>query len=331
LKRSASHSTAPAKVELLGLAHERDHVALRAAAEAVVELLDRVHRKARRALLVERASPDVSRPGLAQLRAAADDATTSDAAFTSSTDVSLISAIATQLRDVCECEPVGHAGDEVDDLLRLLPARDEVLEDASNRGARAFLLEPRVRAEVDALEHERPQCEHRTADLRALDDVARSLRALDEIVHERVDAVGAVLAEQRHVVVRQIGRVEDAEADGVVDVVVDVRDAVDDADDLALERCGLLLAGVGQDPVAHLGREVERFRDLQRMLVVAEASAEVLLQRLVERVLAGVPNGGWPMSWPRPIASTRSSLSRSARATPRAIAVVSSVCVMRVR
>ncbi len=43
------------------------------------------------------------------------------------------------------------------------------------------------------------------------------------------------------------------------------------------------------------------------------------------------PNGGWPTSWPRPIASVRSSLSRSARATTREIAVVSSVCVMRVR
>ena len=43
------------------------------------------------------------------------------------------------------------------------------------------------------------------------------------------------------------------------------------------------------------------------------------------------PNGVWPVSWPSPIASTRSSLSRSARATTREIAVVSSVWVMRVR
>ena len=43
------------------------------------------------------------------------------------------------------------------------------------------------------------------------------------------------------------------------------------------------------------------------------------------------PNGGCPRSWPRPIASTRSSFRPSARATPREIPVVSSVCVMRVR
>ena len=53
------------EVQLLGLAHERDHVAFRAAAEAVVELLHRIHGEARSALLVEGAARDVARPGLA--------------------------------------------------------------------------------------------------------------------------------------------------------------------------------------------------------------------------------------------------------------------------
>ena len=43
------------------------------------------------------------------------------------------------------------------------------------------------------------------------------------------------------------------------------------------------------------------------------------------------PNGVWPRSCPSPIASVRSSFSASARATTREIAVVSSVCVIRVR
>ena len=43
------------------------------------------------------------------------------------------------------------------------------------------------------------------------------------------------------------------------------------------------------------------------------------------------PNGGWPMSWARAMASVRSSLSRSRRATVRAICVTSRVCVSRVR
>ena len=78
-------------------------------------------------------------------------------------------------------------------------------------------------------------------------------------------------------------------AQRVVDVVVDVRDAVDEPDDLPLERRRLLLAGVREDPVADLVREVQRARDPERLLVVPEAPPEALAQRVVERVLARVP------------------------------------------
>ena len=61
-------------------------------------------------------------------------------------------------------------------------------------------------------------------------------RGLDEVVHEPVDALGAARAEHLDLVARQVALGEDPVADRVVDVVVDVRDAVDDADDLPLER-----------------------------------------------------------------------------------------------
>ena len=61
------------EVEVLGLADERDHVAALAAAEAVVELVGRVDREARRPLLVEGTAPRVARAGLPQRRAAGDD------------------------------------------------------------------------------------------------------------------------------------------------------------------------------------------------------------------------------------------------------------------
>ena len=78
-------------------------------------------------------------------------------------------------------------------------------------------------------------------------------------------------------------------ADRVVDVVVDVRDAVDDADDLPLVRLRLDLARVLEDAVADLPREVQLLGDPQRLLVVAKPGAEPLAQALVERLLAGVP------------------------------------------
>ena len=101
----------------------------------------------------------------------------------------------------------------------------------------------------------------------------------------RSEPVGA---EHVDLVARQVALLEDPVADRVVDVVVDVGDAVDDAHDLALERLGLLLAGVREDAVAHLVGQVEPLGDPQRLLVVAEAAAEPLAQRLVERLLAGV-------------------------------------------
>ena len=89
--------------------------------------------------------------------------------------------------------------------------------------------------------------------------------------------------------VRQVGLGEDPVADRVVDVVVDVRDAIDDAHDLALERLRLLRARVREDAVADLVREVEPSRDPQRLLVVAEPPPERRVERVVERLLARVP------------------------------------------
>ena len=108
-------------------------------------------------------------------------------------------------------------------------------------------------------------------------------------MHEAVDPARARLPEQRDLLARQVLLREQPEADRVVDVVVDVGDPVDEADDPPLERLGLARPGVGEDPVADLAGEVHRLRDPQRLLVVAEAAAEALLEHVIERLLAGVP------------------------------------------
>ena len=77
-------------------------------------------------------------------------------------------------------------------------------------------------------------------------------------------------------------------ADRVVDVVVDVRDAIDDAHDLALERVRLDLSRVLENAVAHLPRQVQRLGDPVRLLVVAKAEVEALAQAGVELLLADV-------------------------------------------
>ena len=106
---------------------------------------------------------------------------------------------------------------------------------------------------------------------------------------ERVDAFRAARAEDGDLLPRQVSLGEDPVADRVVDVVVDVRDAVDDADDLALERLGLARPCVSEDPVDHLVRQVQALGDARRLLVVPESVVAVVAQGSVERSLAGVP------------------------------------------
>ena len=81
-----------------------------------------------------------------------------------------------------------------------------------------------------------------------------------EVAHESVDPRRAGRPEDLDLVARQVVFAEEAEADGVVDVVVDVRDAVDDAHDLPFERLRLPIARVREDPVADLAGQVERPR-----------------------------------------------------------------------
>ena len=111
----------------------------------------------------------------------------------------------------------------------------------------------------------------------------------------------AVVAEQRDRLGRQVGRIEVACARGVVDVVVDIGDAVGDAHDAALEGLRHLRPGVVEDAVAHLPRQVEaaavvlqHVDDAQALLVVVESagrgsrSSSALFAGVTERRVAEV-------------------------------------------
>ena len=97
---------------------------------------------------------------------------------------------------------------------------------------------------------------------------------------------------------RQVVGTQDPGPQGVVDVVVDVGDAVDQLDDPALQRRRLVGAGVVEDAVADLLGQVEadavaleHLDHPQRVLVVLEADPAALAQRRVESRLAGVAEG----------------------------------------
>ncbi len=113
-------------------------------------------------------------------------------------------------------------------------------------------------------------------------DVSTRSRTSTSIRSEPVGPSSAISS------LRQVSLAEQAEADRVVDVVVDVGDPVDNAHDLPLERFRLLRPRVREDAVAHLVREVEATCDREGVLVVPEVTAEALVHGRVERLLAGV-------------------------------------------
>jgi hypothetical protein len=201
-------------------------------------------------------------------------------------------------------EAVGHAGDVVGHALGGSRRRAAAVgrppgggELSKRSGSTARPSQPRARdrPEVDLVEHEACAAVHRRAGLVAWTTMSPARRVLDEVVHEAVDPRAAVRA-RRDRVARQVARAARRRA-GVVDVVVDVGDAVDEPHDPALERARHRRpAGVAEDPVAHVGGEVqalavalEALDDPQRVLVVAELAAEALAQAVVERGLADVP------------------------------------------
>jgi hypothetical protein len=123
---------------------------------------------------------------------------------------------------------------------------------------------------------------------------------LDEVVHERVDALRAGVASDRDRLARQLVLAQHAGAQRVVDVVVDVGDAVDEPHDPALERPRQRRAArVAEDPVADVVAQVqaravalEHVDDAQRVLVVAEAAPKRSRRHASRTASPMWPNGG---------------------------------------
>ena len=85
-----------------------------------------------------------------------------------------------------------------------------------------------------------------------------------------------------------------------------------------------------EDAVADLVGQVQRAGDAERLLVVPEATPEASFDRLVECVFS-VAEGRVAHVVPEADRLDESSFRRRARPTTRLMAVVSRVCVIRVR
>ena len=178
-----------------------------------------------------------------------------------------------------------------------------VVEEAAQGTVDPLVLAARRRPQVDAVEHELAQPQHRAADFLALHDVAGLGGALDDVTDERVDPVRPGRAEQLDLSARQIGGLENPRPQRIVDVVVDVGDAVDQLDDPPLQSCRLARAGVVEDAVAHLFCEVEP-RPSRSSASTTRSEWTLCLNSAPQRSRSAVssasspawPKGGWPRS-----------------------------------
>ena len=149
-------------------------------------------------------------------------------------------------------EGVGHAGDVVrhrPQLALLLPDVLElvgqlvgmggvVLEQPQQHILRLALLTLGDGVAVHRVEHEHPQVGHSLGDLVALADDIRAVAGEDDVGGQGVNAVGISKAQRLLQPRRDVQRVDDAAPDGVVDVGVQIGDAVGKAEDLTLQRFG---------------------------------------------------------------------------------------------
>ena len=93
---------------------------------------------------------------------------------------------------------------------------------------------------------------------------------------------------------RKVALAKDARADGVVDVVVHIRDAIRHGDDASLEGFGANGPCVAEYTIAHLGHKVQaspavldRLDHAKALLVVAEALRTDLIERAFARMAEG--------------------------------------------
>src|SRR3990172_10202577 len=156
---------------------------------------------------------------------------------------------------------------------------EEVQHELGNELVHPLLPRLLQRARIDRFEQELPQPVHCLSDVRRLSDLAALVAGIYQVVDQRVDAVAPRLSKQAHRLRRPTGGAKEPGPHGVVDVVVDVGDAVRKTYDPSLQ-CGReLSAGVPANAVAHLPGEVQTaavvFQELDHayaLLVVLESA-----------------------------------------------------------
>ena len=137
------------------------------------------------------------------------------------------------------------------------------------------------------IEHELPQLHHVRVHLLVHADLQIPLTVLDHRRHQRVNALAVRLTQAFPQMLRNIVLADNARAYRVINIMVDVGNAVGKVDNAAFRRTRLASAGMADNAVAHLARKVqilEHIHNAQTLLVVPKPE----WTSLVKRRLSGV-------------------------------------------
>ncbi|MPM96938.1 hypothetical protein SDC9_144108 [bioreactor metagenome] len=99
---------------------------------------------------------------------------------------------------------------------------------------------------------------------------------LHHVQYHSVDAFAVRITKHAHACLRQVALVQHARADCIVNVVVDIGDAVGKRHDRSFQRCRVAALFVVQNSVAHLEGKVEPFAVIFQFFDHAEALLIVL-------------------------------------------------------
>ena len=138
-----------------------------------------------------------------------------------------------------------------------------------------------------------------------LPDVRHHIRRICAVFDDRTDHAGNAgrfgIAEHFRACLRQIAFPQDPAADGIVDIMIDICDAVGKADDVAFSGRGDHI-GMAEDAVPHLFGEIQSFAAFFDIFHHAHALLIVLIAARTDAVQCGfacVPEGGVPEVMPQ--------------------------------
>ena len=178
--------------------------------------------------------------------------------------------------------------------------RRDVLEQSSEHALRFLELAAHRRRQIQVAEHERAQLLEGLQNVSGHSDrlvIARE-RLVDHVAHHAIDALTSGASERGADLLRDVVFREKPGPDSVIDVVIDIRDDVGDAHDVALQgqrarfrpgakQLALLALGVLEDSIANLDGEIEvlqNLHDADRLPVVVEPAFHQLVQRGLARM-----------------------------------------------